>query len=59
MDYVTIIIIVTLVTSFLSGLVLGKLLEMGLMEQFIIGNFFLFLTALMIDVIVTFTGYKL
>lgn len=58
MDYVTIIIIVTLVTSFLGGLVLGKLLEMRPMEQFIIGNFFLFLTALTIDVIVTFTGYK-
>lgn len=59
MDYIMIIIIVTSVTSFLSGLVLGKLLEMGLMDQLILGLTSLFLTSSVIDVIATFAGYEI
>ena len=59
MYYVMIIMIVTLVTGFLSGLVLGKLLELELMDQLLLGLLSLFLVSSVIDVIVTFTGYKL
>ena len=59
MDYVMIIMIVTLATGFLSGLVLGKLLELELMDQLLLGLLSLFLVSSVIDVIVTFTGYKL
>lgn len=59
MDYIIIVIIATLITGFLSGFVLGKLLGMGLKEQLVLGNFFLLLTALTIEIIVLMTGYKI
>lgn len=58
MNYVIIVMIVTLATGFLSGFVLGKLIGMELKEQLVLGTLFLFLAFSILDAILAYNHYQ-